>query len=255
MSNQPFDPMEIQLTPDNPNNGHGFGKRMLVLMGGCGLALGAFAAVNGVADGQETIGVSDGNGSPAECLGSSANVIGSIVGSDNLVVYAVPPGYEVDGVCIKSGENMFDGATHSGLLGNGVYEDDCYRVSGVGTNSVTVERLREGPDCQGISHIDVKKQQKHSSTTTTSTTLPTTTTTTTTTLPETTTTTEGATTTTIENPTTTAAATTTTEVEDSTTTTEANTATTTTLAGVTTTTQPRQTTTTTTPRPTLPVSR
>src|SRR3989304_751312 len=58
------------------------------------------------------------------------------------------------GVCIKSGRNMFDG-NHSPVLGNGIYENGCYLVEGVGTSSVVVTRLGSGNDCQGISHIDV----------------------------------------------------------------------------------------------------
>lgn len=97
----------------------------------------------------------DGNGSPDECLGTNANVLGSQEGTDDEVTVDVGAGSVVDGVCIKSGENMFDGNQHSGVLVNGTYEDDCYKVEGVGTQEVTVTRLFESSDCQGISHIDV----------------------------------------------------------------------------------------------------
>ncbi len=60
----------------------------------------------------------------------------------------------VTDVCIKAGTNMFDGG-HSGKLGNGTFEDGCYQVSGVGTSTVTVERIGNDPPCQEISHIDV----------------------------------------------------------------------------------------------------
>lgn len=103
----------------------------------------------------------DGNGSPDACLNTTANVLGSQGGSDNpggsedLVVVDVGAGNIVSGVCIKSGSNMFGGNQHSGVLGNGTYEDNCYTVTGVGTQTVTVTRIGSGPDCQGISHIDV----------------------------------------------------------------------------------------------------
>ncbi len=61
----------------------------------------------------------------------------------------------VTDVCIKSGTNMFSGG-HSGKLGNGTFEDGCYQVSGVGTSTVTVERIgEESSTCQMVSHIDV----------------------------------------------------------------------------------------------------
>lgn len=102
----------------------------------------------------------DGNGSPNECKGSSPNVIGSQGGEDNggsanVATVNVGAGNVVDGVCIKSGNNMFNGNKHSGVLGNGTYENGCYQVVGVGTQQVTVTRLKSGPSCQGISHIDV----------------------------------------------------------------------------------------------------
>ncbi|MCZ6736709.1 MAG: hypothetical protein O7B77_01895, partial [Actinobacteria bacterium] len=41
-------------------------------------------------------------------------------------------------------------------LGNGLHENGCYQVSGVGTQTVTVQRVgNPGPDCQDISHVDV----------------------------------------------------------------------------------------------------
>jgi len=84
--------------------------------------------------------------------------------------FTAGPGEIVDGVCIKSGD------LHTGVLGNGLHENGCYRVSGVGTRTVTVQRVgNPGPDCQGISHVDVLVSDEP--TTTTPTTAPTTTTT------------------------------------------------------------------------------
>src|SRR5690606_11017629 len=85
----------------------------------------------------------------------------------NQVVVAVGGGDGVDGVCIKSGGQMFNGSNgHSGVLGNGQYDGDpkpggagpsadCYEVSGVGTQVVTVVRNHDTNRCQDISHIDV----------------------------------------------------------------------------------------------------
>lgn len=89
--------------------------------------------------------------SPAEC----SNPTATIDGNQNSLTYTAPAGATIDGVCIKSGVNMFDG-WHSGVLGNGTYENGCYSVSGVGTNTVTVERTGSPfSACQGLSHIDV----------------------------------------------------------------------------------------------------
>jgi hypothetical protein len=102
----------------------------------------------------------DGNGSPEACLDKTVNVLGSQGGTDNggsedLATVDVGAGNTVTGVCIKSGNNMFSGNQHSGVLGNGTYENECYTVVGVGTQEVTVTRIGEGSNCQGISHIDV----------------------------------------------------------------------------------------------------
>ena len=91
----------------------------------------------------------DGNGSPATCLN------GPSVEGDPVASYDAGSGNIVNGVCIKSGSNMFGGNQHSGVLGNGTYETGCYQVEGVGTQEVTVTRLLSGPNCQGISHIDI----------------------------------------------------------------------------------------------------
>lgn len=97
----------------------------------------------------------DGQGSSEACLGTTEGVLGSQEGTDNKVTVDVGAGNIVAGVCIKSGEKMFEGNQHSGVLGNGTYEDGCYKVEGVGTQTVTVTRIGSGNDCQGISHIDV----------------------------------------------------------------------------------------------------
>lgn len=107
------------------------------------------------------VSYADGNGSPTECSSNpnenpnAGNVLGSRSGSDDQVVVDAGAGNIVSGVCIKSGEGTFGGATHSGVLGNGIHDNGCYQVLGVGTQTVTVTRLQNNNVCKGISHIDV----------------------------------------------------------------------------------------------------
>ncbi|MBI2315374.1 hypothetical protein HYU93_04965 [Candidatus Daviesbacteria bacterium] len=97
-----------------------------------------------------SIAYAQGITSPAECNNPTV----TIDGNDNTLSYTAVSGI-ISGACIKSGINMFDG-WHSGLLGNGVYEDGCYSVSGVGTNTVTIERTGvPSATCQTLSHVDV----------------------------------------------------------------------------------------------------
>lgn len=124
--------------------------KKLILAGVTAFAVGAFSvALN------SSTSYADGSGSPNDCKGTNANVTGSIEGTSSSVSHDVGSGKVVKGVCIKSGENMFNGNKHSGVLGNGTYENGCYKVEGVGTQVVTVTRLKGGSSCQGISHIDV----------------------------------------------------------------------------------------------------
>ncbi|MCR4306136.1 MAG: hypothetical protein NUV73_03575 [Candidatus Daviesbacteria bacterium] len=94
--------------------------------------------------------LADGENSPVECT----NAEGSAQGNDNILSVTAPAGEIVDGVCIKSGSNMFGETGHSGVLGNGTFEDGCYSISGVGTATATVTRVGSGSDCQELSHID-----------------------------------------------------------------------------------------------------
>src|SRR5262245_35510403 len=105
------------------------------------------AAVLAIALGSSSIAQADGNGSPPECMtGLKAE------GNQDLLIFDVGPGKIVTGVCIHSGSNMFGGNQHSGILVDGIYENGCYQVSGVGTQVVTVERIgTPGPNCQGLS--------------------------------------------------------------------------------------------------------
>ena len=101
-----------------------------------------------------TIGISvstfgSGAGSPAECN------TGIEIKGDPTASHTAPPGQIVTGVCIKAG------TLHTGLLGNGTFPgasvSNCYQVTGVETQTVTVTRIgTEGPGCQAIGHVDVK---------------------------------------------------------------------------------------------------
>lgn len=75
-------------------------------------------------------------------------------GDEDEMEYTAPEGQIVSGVCIKSGNNMFSDG-HSESLEDGDYEDGCYTVEGVGTNTIVVERNFESDTCQGISHLDI----------------------------------------------------------------------------------------------------
>lgn len=82
------------------------------------------------------------------------NIYSGTVGTQDLVNVNLDTDQIATGICIKSGSNMFGGG-HSGILGNGDYENSCYSVSGVGTNNITVTRNSDSNTCQGISHIDI----------------------------------------------------------------------------------------------------
>lgn len=89
-------------------------------------------------------------GSNDECEnGNDINPVNS-----NLATYTAPNGQIVTGVCIKAGNKPF-GDGHSDILTNGTYDNGCFTVSGVGTQTVTVVRNFDSNTCQGISHIDV----------------------------------------------------------------------------------------------------
>lgn len=72
----------------------------------------------------------------------------SIEGSQDLVSYNASPGI-VTGVCLKAGN------TQQHVLYVVDLTNECYSIAGIGTSTVTVTRLGEGRECQGISHIDV----------------------------------------------------------------------------------------------------
>ena len=72
----------------------------------------------------------------------------SITGTDDLVTYAADSSI-ITGVCVKAG-NTYRHTFFTTDVNTG-----CYDIKGIGTSKITVERLREGRTCQGLSHIDV----------------------------------------------------------------------------------------------------
>ncbi|HEX5141952.1 MAG TPA: hypothetical protein VFX19_13495, partial [Dehalococcoidia bacterium] len=140
------------------NHGSGLPERWAVVAVAAVLAL--LAVGSSWALGPPPRASADGNGSPTACLDTTPGVMGSVTGTDDLVTSTVEADEVVTGVCIKSGANMFPPDTHSGVLDNGTYENDCYQVSGVGTQTVTVTRIgTPSSTCQAISHIDVVFEQ------------------------------------------------------------------------------------------------
>jgi len=97
----------------------------------------------------------DGRDSPAECLGGLKDETG---GSTTIDVGA---GNTITGICIKSGNEVFDEWKHSGLItedgivGDGYISNNCYEVSGflVGGQVVTITETGN-VDCKAISHVD-----------------------------------------------------------------------------------------------------
>jgi LPXTG-motif cell wall-anchored protein len=74
---------------------------------------------------------------------------------DSKTSYEADDDKEIEGVCIKSGVNMFDDGHSGKITDNGEYEDACYKVSGIGTDSLTVKKLFDGRECQDLSHLDI----------------------------------------------------------------------------------------------------
>ena len=67
----------------------------------------------------------------------------------------------VTAVCIKAGSPQSGGGNTGWIESDGTYDIDgepggCYEVSGIGTGSVTIQKVGSGPSCQDISYIRVK---------------------------------------------------------------------------------------------------
>ena len=89
-------------------------------------------------------GRADGNGGHGVCDGG----VVSIIGTDDLVTYDADSSI-ITGVCVKAG-NTYRHTFFTADVNTG-----CYDIKGIGASKITVERLREGRTCQGLSHIDV----------------------------------------------------------------------------------------------------
>jgi hypothetical protein len=63
---------------------------------------------------------------------------------DSEVITADSP---ITQVAIKAGNDCF-------FVGDADFPSDCYSVSGIGTNTVTITRIGSGRDCKEISHIE-----------------------------------------------------------------------------------------------------
>jgi hypothetical protein len=68
----------------------------------------------------------------------------------------------VTAVCIKAGSPQSGGGNTGWITSDGTYDitgqpDGCYKVSGIGTSSVTIEKVGSGRTCKDISYIRVKK--------------------------------------------------------------------------------------------------
>lgn len=122
----------------------GTGKTLLAIVATLSLLLSMFALTAQPVS-------ADGQGSPAECLDTTAGVTGSVNStSDDLATFTAPTGEVVTGVCIKAG------SFHSGVIStNGPVAGTCFVVAGIGTPTVTVTRSGTAGECSGLSHIDV----------------------------------------------------------------------------------------------------
>lgn len=69
----------------------------------------------------------------------------------NTVTWTSPEGTVINSGKIKSGENMGEDKVVP-FSADGIYEE-CYAVSGIGTRTVTVARIGDGPGCQEISFV------------------------------------------------------------------------------------------------------
>ena len=107
---------------------------------------------------------------PESAPGNCAPAGGSVTKIENPgdeEVFTAPEGQVVDAVFIKAGRDCIEFTED--------FTDDCYSVTGIGTQVVTVERIGSGRDCKEISHIEFVTST--TGTTSTTTTEPTTTTT------------------------------------------------------------------------------
>ena len=72
--------------------------------------------------------------------------------------FTAPEGDTVSAVYLKAGRDC--------ITFTGDFADDCYTVSGIGTNEVTVERTGSGRECKEISHLEFVTTTEPTTTTT-----------------------------------------------------------------------------------------
>ncbi|MBW6441387.1 LPXTG cell wall anchor domain-containing protein [Patescibacteria group bacterium] len=97
-------------------------------------------------------------GRNGECADAQLSVISNTEGN---AYYKTYDKTIITGICIKAGNDMF-GDGHSDVLSNGIYENGCYEVKGVGTDNISVTRLKDGDSCKEVSHIDIYNSVKSS---------------------------------------------------------------------------------------------
>jgi hypothetical protein len=68
-------------------------------------------------------------------------------------VITAPAGQVITQVAVKAGSAQSGGGCFL-FTADGIDPSGCYAVSGLGTSSVTVERVGTGSACKGISHIE-----------------------------------------------------------------------------------------------------
>jgi len=90
---------------------------------------------------------------------------------DSLVINA-PAGEVITQVAIKAGSSQSGGGC---FLFPPLTSSSCYTVDGLGTSTVTINRIGDGPTCKGISHVEYTTTTDTTTTTTTDSTTTTTT--------------------------------------------------------------------------------
>ncbi|MFC1626703.1 hypothetical protein ACFL1P_00700 [Patescibacteria group bacterium] len=59
----------------------------------------------------------------------------------------------ITGLCIKAGNSMFEDGHSEIITSNGITE--CYDITGIGTEVITITRQENSSSCKELSHIDV----------------------------------------------------------------------------------------------------
>lgn len=90
------------------------------------------------------------------CLDSSnPNWIKEDSGGTSVTINA-DPGFVINSVTVKAGSEASTGGNECITLTG---SNSCYSVSGLGTGSVTVTKVGDGPSCKDISHLEAIQEQ------------------------------------------------------------------------------------------------